>query len=85
MILKKKAIVWLMVLALLFSIMIYGLSHFEIRKTLRIPYSQSIQDSKDKGVFLWSYNCPREVRVSDSITLAFKEAFAEYHHSLHGL
>ena len=55
-------------------------SRFEIRKTLSIPYSQSIQDSKDKGAFLWSYKCPREVKVSDSITLAFKEAFAEYYY-----
>lgn len=78
MIVKMKTIIWLVAIALLFTIIIYGLSQFEIRKTLSIPYSQSIQVSKQNGAFLWSYKCPKEVRVSDSITLAFKEAFAEY-------
>lgn len=77
---KKKTIVRLMLLALLFTVIAYRLSQFEIRKTLSIPYSQSIQDSKDKGAFLWSYECPREVKITDSITLALKEVFAEYHY-----
>lgn len=80
MIVKMKTIIWLVAIALLFTIIIYGLSQFEIRKTLSIPYSQSIQVSKQNGAFLWSYKCPKEVRVSDSITLAFKEAFAEYYY-----
>jgi hypothetical protein len=78
---KKKTKKRLVALVLLLTLIIYGLSQIEIRKTLRIPYSQSIQDSKDKGAFLWSYKCPREVKVSDSITLAFREAFAEYLYS----
>lgn len=80
MIVKMKTIIWLVAIALLFTIIIYGLSQFEIRKTLSIPYSQSIQVSKQNGAFLWSYKCPKEVSVSDSITLAFKEAFAEYYY-----
>ena len=79
--LKKKTIGRLMLWGLLLFIVIaYGLLQFEIRKTLSIPYSQSIQDSKNKGAYLWSYKCPREVKISDSITLVFKEAFAEYYY-----
>ena len=76
---KKNIFKTALAVIILISVLVWC-SHFEIRKTLSIPYSQSIQDSKDKGAFLWSYKFPREVKITDSITLALKEVFAEYYY-----